>query len=222
MNKAACSLKSSFAHLLIGICLLPILGLSSPCLAGMRWSARAIDPSLIDALRSDSKLLDATLFGEMPEALTEKLEKSGVVEIEKPTMEDMAKRRAEVGDTEVDLDKAWHGIHYLLTGSAVPDESLASKVIWGGADIGPNLGYGPARLLKPDEVKAIAQLLAATTPDNLRKRYKPKEMTNAVYPDVWEREGEDALKWVVDNYIKLVAFYKRAAERGQAVILAIS
>jgi len=33
----------------------------------------------------------------------------------------------------------------------------------GGEDIGPNRGYGPAQLLKPDEVRAIAQLLEKTT-----------------------------------------------------------
>jgi hypothetical protein len=182
-------------HLLIWICLLSTLGLSSPSLAGMRWSARAIDPSLIDAIKSDSKLLERTLFEDPPEIV----------------------------DTKVDLDKAWHGIHYLLTGRAEPDGSLATKVIWGSEDIGPTLGYGPARLLKPDEVKAIAKLLQETAPDMLRKRYKPKEMTGAVYPDViWERDGDDALRFLLDYYVKLVAFYKLAAERGQAVILAIT
>jgi hypothetical protein len=49
-------------------------------------------------------------------------------------------------------------------------------------------------------------------------------MTRAdIYPSViWERDGEEALEYVLDYYKKLVAFYKRAAERGQAVILSIS
>ncbi len=51
-----------------------------------------------------------------------------------------------------------------------------------------------------------------------------KEMTRAdVYPGViWERDADEALEYVLDSYKKLVAFYKRAAERGQAIILAIS
>jgi Domain of unknown function (DUF1877) len=93
----------------------------------------------------------------------------------------------------------------------------------GGEDIGPDQGYGPAQLLKPDVVKAIAQLLEQTTPEMLRGRFKPKEMTRAdVYPSViWEREGDEALEYLLANYKNLVAFL-RAAERGQAVILAIS
>jgi Domain of unknown function (DUF1877) len=213
----------------MGIGLLLLLGLSNPSLAGMRWSARAIDPSLIDAIRSDNKVLEETLFGDPPEAFTEKLKKEGHVDFsDKLTMDELqawaAKRRADVGDTEVDLDKAWHGIHYLLTGSAEPGGTLASKVIMGGEDIGPNRGYGPAQLLKPEEVKAIAHLLEETTSDMLRKRFAPKEMTRAgVYPEIiWERDGEEALKYVLDYYEKLVAFYKLAAQREQAVIFVIS
>jgi hypothetical protein len=213
----------------MGIGLLSVLGLSHTSLAGMTWSARAIDPSLIGALKSDSKLLDQMLFGEQPPHFTEQLNKQGRVDFSDKRIRDEVqawaeKRKAEVGDTEIDIDKAWNGIHYLLTGSVESNGTLASKVIMGGEDIGPDRGYGPAQLLKPTEVKAIAHLLEGTTPDILRQRFRPKEMTRAdVYPGViWERDGDDALRYVLDYYKKLVAFYKRAAERGQAVILVIS
>jgi hypothetical protein len=209
-----------------------LLGVANPSFAGMVWTARAIDPSLISAIKSDNQLLRETLFGEPPKAFTEKLKKGGHVEFGPNQNQELMnelkawaeQRKAEVGDTEVDLDKAWHGIHYLLTGSPEPNGTLASRVIMGGEDIGPDQGYGPAHLLKPDEVKAIAHLLEQTTPEMLRERFKPKEMTRAdVYPTViWEREGDEALEYLLDNYKNLVAFYKRAAERGQAVILAIS
>jgi hypothetical protein len=205
------------------------LGIANLALAGMTWSARAIDPSLVGALKKNDELLDQTLFGDQPPLFTEKLNKDHRVDFSDPRIRDevqawAAKRKVEVGDTEVDLDKAWHGIHYLLTGSVESNKTLASKVIMGGEDIGPDRGYGPAQLLKAAEVKAIAKLLDETTPEMLRARYKPREMTRAkVYPDViWERDGEEALQYVLEYYTKLVAFYKRAAQRGQAVILAIS
>jgi Domain of unknown function (DUF1877) len=215
-------------HLLMGMGLLSLLGLSCPCLAGMTWSARAIDPSLVGALKRDNKLLDQTLFGDQPPLFAQRMKKDGRVDFSDKQIRDEVqawaeKRKAEVGDTEVDLDKAWHGIHYLLTGSAESNGTLASKVIMGGENIGPDRGYGPAQVLKPSEVKAIAQLLEQTTPDMLAKRYKPKEMTRAdVYPEIWERDGDEALQYVLEYYTKLTAFYKLAANRGQAVILVIS
>lgn len=194
MGRSEPLFSGRFKNVLLGVGLLCGLGLSCPSLAGMTWSARAVDPSQIAALKSDDKLLEQTLFGQ-----------------------------AKTGDTEVDLDKAWHGIHFLLTGSAGSNGTLASKVIMGGESIGPDRGYGPAQLLKPVEVKAIAHLLGETTPDMLRERFKPKEMTRAdVYPGMWEEDGDENFGYVLDNYKKLVAFYKRAAQRGQAVIFVIS
>jgi hypothetical protein len=229
MNKSRCSFGSRLNHFLTGLGLLSLLGFSYPSLAGMTWSARAIDPSLIGAIKRDSKLLDQTLFGDQPAILTERLKNERHVDFSDQQIRDeltawAEKRKAGVGDTEVDLDKAWHGIHYLLTGSIESNSVLASKVIMGGENIGPDRGYGPAQLLNPTEVKAIAHLLEETKPDMLRTRFKPKEMTQAgVYPAViWERDGEEALTYVLDYYKKLVAFYKLAAEKGQAVILVIS
>jgi len=126
------------------------LGFASPSFGGMRWSARAIDPSLIGAISSDSKLLQETLFGVPPKAFTEKLKKNDLVDLSDKQLSDelegwAAKRKADIGDTAVELDKAWHGIHYLLTGGAEPNGTLASKVIMGGENIGPDLGYGPAQ-----------------------------------------------------------------------------
>jgi hypothetical protein len=229
MNKSRRSFKSRFNNFMMGLGLLSLLGFSYTSLAGMTWSARAIDPSLIGAIKRDSNLLDQTLFGDQPAVFTETIKKDGHVDLSNKQIRDeltawAAKRKAEVGHTEIDIDKAWHGIHYLLTGSIESNSTLASKVIMGSENIGPDRGYGPAKLLYPTEVKAIAHLLEEITPDVLRRRFKPREMTQVgVYPAViWERDGEEALTYVLDYYKKLVAFYKLAAEKGQAVLLVIS
>jgi Domain of unknown function (DUF1877) len=126
-------------------------------------------------------------------------------------------------DRSVYLDKAWHGIHFLLSGSAEATSTLSSKVIFGGESFGPDQGYGPAQLLTPAEVKAIAELLAKETPELLSTRYNPQALERAkIYPSIiWVREGPDALKYVLQFYKPLVQFYQRAAERGDAVIFVV-
>lgn len=121
------------------------------------------------------------------------------------------------------LDKAWHGIHYLLTESAESNDSLASKVIMGGESIGPDFGYGQAQLLTPEEVKEIARLLKGQPAEVLSKRYIPSQLKKAgIYPEViWEREKDGALQYLLDNYKRLVAFYEKSAQNGYAVILSI-
>jgi len=121
------------------------------------------------------------------------------------------------------LDKAWHGIHFLLTGSTDSTGAMASKVIFGGESVGPDQGYGPAQLLTSAEVKAIAELLSRETPERLAARYESKALERAeIYPKViWVREGPDALKYVLDYYDKLVKFYQQAAKNGDAVVFVI-
>src|ERR1051326_9098314 len=47
------------------------------------------------------------------------------------------------------LDKAWHGVHYLLTGATEPGSDLRSQAVLGGIELGTDpegfSGYGPAR-----------------------------------------------------------------------------
>ncbi len=53
-------------------------------------------------------------------------------------------------DEFLDLDKAWHGLHWLLTGTADDTDTPAGQAILGGTEIGEDKGYGPSRLLRPD------------------------------------------------------------------------
>src|SRR5262245_15812893 len=77
---------------------------------------------------------------------------------------------------EMDIEKAWHGIHYLLTGSAWEGSPPLNFLVLGGQEIGDDLGYGPARGFSPSEVKTIANALSSVTSDALRSRYDPNEM----------------------------------------------
>ncbi|WP_386070432.1 YfbM family protein [Tahibacter sp. UC22_41] len=62
---------------------------------------------------------------------------------------------------QISLDKAWHAIHYILTGAVGTDGSALGDAVLGGCEIGPSLGYGSARLLSADRVREIAGALAA-------------------------------------------------------------
>jgi len=48
----------------------------------------------------------------------------------------------------VDVDKAWHGIHYLLTGQAEGGPRPLSLAVLGGGDFGTEDGYGPAHVVR--------------------------------------------------------------------------
>ncbi|MBI3775667.1 MAG: YfbM family protein [Gammaproteobacteria bacterium] len=125
-------------------------------------------------------------------------------------------------DLALSIGKEWHGIHYLLTGDAEVTSGLLGQVILGGTEFGPDLGYGPARVLTQGQVKEFAAQLQALSLDEFKRRYDPKAMVKAkIYPGVWDREEAQALGWLVVGYQAVVKFYVRAAAEGKAVILAI-
>lgn len=130
----------------------------------------------------------------------------------------------ETSDSRVlDIDKAWHGIHYLLTGSGEPTRDIGSLAIFGGREVGNDLGYGPARLLSPAEVKEVARVLKELSLEKLSSRYDPKKMEKLqIYPDIWVRDGKDAFDYLAEYYRKLSVFYEKAAASGSAMLLVIS
>lgn len=126
------------------------------------------------------------------------------------------------GDEEhersVDLDKAWHGLHWLLTGSSEDTSDVVSQAILGGEPIGEDHGYGPPRLLSAADVRGVAEHLRAIDLEALRARMDPVAMERAdLYPGIW---GEEDLfdDFVAPAYEQLRSFYLAAAAADESVI----
>ena len=122
----------------------------------------------------------------------------------------------------LDIDKSWHAIHFLLTGAPWNGEPPLCRAILGGEPVGEDGGYGPARYLTAEEVAEVATALAAVDPDDLRQRYGDgSPLVDAdIYPQGWDRHA-DGLDYVMTHFAELVAFYRRAAGDGHAVLQVI-
>jgi hypothetical protein len=131
------------------------------------------------------------------------------------------------GDSEpensLDVDKAWHAIHYMLNGTADGGDGPLALTVLGGEELGDDMGMGPARFLTPAQVKSVADALGKLTAEDFSGRFNPREMTELqIYPDViWERDGQEGLDYVVHYFQQLVQHYQGAAERGDGMILSI-
>jgi hypothetical protein len=123
----------------------------------------------------------------------------------------------------VDLDKAWHAIDYMLVGPSGNRQGIEALAVLGGLEIGEDMGYGPARLLLPELVRDVAELLEPLTAEVLAARYDPKAMDEAdIYPQIWERDGAEGLDYILHFYGPLRTFYLEARDRGDAALLWIS
>lgn len=123
-----------------------------------------------------------------------------------------------------DLDKAWHGIHFLLTGTAGDGEPPLNFLIAGGRAVGKiEVGYGPVRVYTAAETREIATALSAITDAQVRDRYDPVRMQREeVYPDIWGpvEEGEDeGLSYVMENLGILRGVLQTAVEADLGLVV---
>ncbi|QLQ36838.1 YfbM family protein [Micromonospora robiginosa] len=126
-------------------------------------------------------------------------------------------------DPLLDLDKSWHGLHYLLTGTAWDTDDGAGAAILGGEPIGDDVGYGPPRLLAPDAVRAVADGLDAVNEATLRARFDPDAMTDeGIYPAIWHDGDDEFDTYLWPSFVELRRFYRTAATQGEGVLLAVT
>jgi hypothetical protein len=127
--------------------------------------------------------------------------------------------KAQGAGAELSLDKAWHGVHYVLSGTVEPNGSLLGQAVLGGSEIGEDFsGYGPARLFTPAQVAELAGALDdPQVEQDAAARFDPDRMTQLrIYPFGWDDPG--GREWVFDALRDLRGFYSGAASRGNAIV----
>ena len=93
----------------------------------------------------------------------------------------------------VNVDKAWHGLHWLLTGTADEGELPLSFLLAGGREVDDgDADIGNTHTLSARETRDVAAALDWLSDDDLRARFDAAEMTRLdLYPGIWDRGPED-------------------------------
>ena len=123
----------------------------------------------------------------------------------------------------VALDKAWHAIHFLLTGSRLGGDEPLNFLVDEGTPVGEvDVGYGPARVLMSQQVQRIADALAHIEPSEIARRVDVKRFDQeAIYPGDWQRNGA-GVDYVVSSYREMRDLIARTAAEGRGLILYIN
>ncbi len=109
-------------------------------------------------------------------------------------------------------------MHFVLTGSAAEQvDGPAGDVVFGGEEVGEDLGYGALRLLHPDAVLDVARWLETQDPTDLVRTAQ----RSAVDPELLyggehlTQRGMDQL--LASRIETLRRLYSGCAERGAAM-----
>lgn len=202
---------------------------------GMYGNLRRVTLADAERLRADQRALEWFLFGQPPIVVEERMPgllgfllKFTPIKVQRaeaaPPSDNPLWPPPAPGE-DLDLDKAWHGLHFLLTGTADGGTEPACYLLAGGEDLGDDDDV-QARLLRPDQVRAMAEHLTALDTGELTRRFDPERMTKlGIYPDViWKRPEEtDAPRgFLLDAFSDLREFVGGVARDGDAIVVCIS
>ncbi|APW62143.1 YfbM family protein [Paludisphaera borealis] len=126
-------------------------------------------------------------------------------------------------ERRLSVDKSWHAIHYLLNGVPWEGEPPRLNAVLGGEPIGDDdLGYGPVRFLTADEVQEVADALEDVPVFVLLESFDHEALNEAeIYPHDWRGDDQER-DLVSSHYTELVAFFRSAAQAGDAMLLYLS
>jgi hypothetical protein len=122
------------------------------------------------------------------------------------------------------VDKAWHAIHFLLTGQTEGGDPPLAWTILGGLELKDEKNYtegNALRMLSPDQVKEVAEALAGISADQLLSRATIADMISKEIYGVSEDE-KMAREYIHSCYAELRDFYAEAAKKGNGMLLLLT
>ena len=127
---------------------------------------------------------------------------------------------------ELDVDKAWHGLHFLFTGTAQGGEEPACFLTEGGSMLGEDADEEALpRVLSAPQVAAFARYLRGLNRDMLAGRYDPARMTElGIYPDIWDKaeELDQNRTYLLDAFEQLRDFVVAADAGGDQLVVMVT
>lgn len=118
------------------------------------------------------------------------------------------------------LEKSWHGLHFTLTGDAWGGDGPLAFLLIGGQPAGGDIGYGPARVMRPEEVLEAANALDGVSNEEFDRRFDPARLAEAeIYPQIWDEDRGDLLNEYLHFFQRLRSFVHEAARQRQHLVL---
>jgi hypothetical protein len=125
----------------------------------------------------------------------------------------------------LDLDKAWHILHFMLGNDVWDGNPPLNFILLGGEDVGKiDVGYGPARAMRSGDVQIAKEALDKVSDDEIRSRFDPSaEGMSEVYPNGWHEPDPtgQGLQYILDNMASLREFLATTARRRHGLIFAL-
>jgi hypothetical protein len=120
-----------------------------------------------------------------------------------------------------DFEKSWHGLHYLLTGTADGGEPPLNFLMGGGRELELEDGETPLLTHSSADTRRIADALLRLSDEEVRSRVNPAEMTRLeIYPGIWDED--EYMGYLLEDVRRLQETVSEVAGRGLGLLVSIS
>jgi hypothetical protein len=136
--------------------------------------------------------------------------------------------KTDVSGRHLDLDKGWHPLHFLLTGTAWEGAEPECYLARAGEELVDRLdsddtGYSSIRALNVSDVRRFAESLNTLSAAALRERFDVRKMIDLeIYPKpraTQTSSREDELEHLVELFDQLRTFVEQSARDGEGLIV---
>jgi hypothetical protein len=123
--------------------------------------------------------------------------------------------------SSVSLEKAWHGLHYLLTGEVWEGDGPLAFLLAGGEPLGDE-EESPERWFTPEETADIHRALSGVSDNTLWSRFDAEEMEQQeIYPGIWDEPEDDLKEEYLTYFHELKQVVAAAVQGGQGMTVSI-
>jgi hypothetical protein len=122
----------------------------------------------------------------------------------------------------ISLEKSWHGLHFVLTGSSAGGDPPLNFLLQGGKpwNHADDSEESPARLLDSSQVAAIHTALTNLSDEDFARRFDLEALGREhVYPDIWDEPLDDLLQEYLHYFHVMKEYIARAASQQKALIV---
>ncbi len=118
----------------------------------------------------------------------------------------------------LDLQKSWHMLHYLFTGS-IDDTRPPGAALLSGEELGEDIGYGPVRLHSEKATAEFARFLENLDIEDVLARMNIAEMAKAGVYSMPGGDEEDDIREEVGYYFPQLRDYVLGVTQKQGGLL---
>jgi hypothetical protein len=125
-------------------------------------------------------------------------------------------------EPDAELEKAWHGIHFILTGSDWNGDEPLCYLLAGGSTVGEiDVGYGPARALTSTQVEEFRAAISNLSKEDFKNKFDREAFEqHEIYPRGWQLgKDEENIDFLYSHFVTLREFLEAAKAKGYGAIV---